>query len=202
LNLRFRDSDLYARNAFAATKAPEQRRIVEGTFSGPVNGLKKTSFLLSGTIDSEANQSIVYADTASGIFQRNVSTPFQRVLMAGTLNHLQGDRNTQSVRFSHLDEKNTNQGVGGTTLPEAGSNREDREDEATFSNQTVFSPGLLNAVKVLRAWNASRARASMARLALSSSTRSRAVARKTIRCARRHTSRWSKRSPGRRRGAP
>ena len=149
LNLRFRDSDLYARNAFAATKAPEQRRIVEGTFSGPVNGLKKTSFLLSGTIDSEANQSIVYADTASGIVQQNVSTPFQRLLLAGTLNHLQGVRNTQSVRFSHLDEKNTNQGVGGTTLPEAGSNHEDREDEATLSNQTVFSPSLLNEVKVL-----------------------------------------------------
>ena len=100
--------------------------------------LKKTNFLLSGTIDSEANQSIVYADTASGIFQQNVSTPFQRLLMAGTLNHQQGDRNTQSIRFSHRDEKNTNQGVGGTTLPEAGFNHEDREDEATFSNQTCF----------------------------------------------------------------
>jgi carboxypeptidase family protein len=149
LNLRFRDSSFYARNAFAATKAPEQRRIAEGTFGGPVGNLKKTNFLLSGTLDSEANQSIVFADTANGLFQQNVATPYQRVLMAGTLNHQQGDRNTQSIRFSHLDEKNTNQGVGGTTLPEAGTNHEDREDEGTFSNQTVFSPRLLNEARVL-----------------------------------------------------
>ena len=149
LNLRFRDSSLYARNAFAATKAPEQRRIAEGTFGGPVRSLKSTSFLLSGTIDSEANQSIVFADTASGLFEQNVSTPFHRVLLGGTLSHQQGDRHTQSIRVSHLDEKNTNQGVGGTTLPEAGSNHEDREDEATFSNQTVFSPRLLNELRLL-----------------------------------------------------
>jgi carboxypeptidase family protein/TonB-dependent receptor-like protein len=148
-NLRFRDSSFYARNAFAASKAPEQRRIAEGTFGGPLRFVQRTSFLLSGTIDSEANQSIVFADTASGLFQRNVATPYQRVLLAGTLNHQQGDRNTQSIRFTHLDERNTNQGVGGTTLPEAGSNHEDREDEATFSNQTVFSPRLLNEIRVL-----------------------------------------------------
>src|SRR5262245_57920672 len=148
-NLRFRDSSFYARNAFAATKAPEQRRIAEGTFGGPIRAVKNTSFLLSGTFDSEANQSIVFADTASGLFQQNVSTPFQRILVAGTLNHQQGARNTQSLRFTHRHEKNTNQGVGGTTLPEAGSNHQDREDEATFSNQTVFSPRLLNEVRIL-----------------------------------------------------
>jgi outer membrane receptor protein involved in Fe transport len=149
LNLRFRDSALYARNAFAATKAPEQRRIAEGTLGGPLRNLKKTNFLLSGTLDSEANQSIVFADTATGLFEQNVSTPFRRVLLGGTLSHQQGDRNTQSIRVSHLDERNTNQGVGGTTLPEAGSNHENREDEATFSNQTVFSPRLLNELRVL-----------------------------------------------------
>src|SRR5262245_14629304 len=149
LNLRFRDSSLYARNAFAATKAPEQRRIAEGTFGGPAGNLKKTNFLLSGTLDSEANQSIVFADTASGLFQQNVATPYQRVLIAGTLNHQQGDRNTQSIRFSHLDEKNTNQGVGGTTLPEAGTTHQDREDEGTYRHQTTVSPTLLHEVQFL-----------------------------------------------------
>lgn len=147
LNLRFRDSSLYARNAFAKTKAPEQRRIAEGSLTGPVG--KRTSFLLSGSIDSEDNQSIVFADTASGLVQQNVATPFRRVLMAGTVNRQQGTRQTQSFRFSHVDEKNTNQGVGGTTLPEAASNHENRTDEASFTNQTVFSPRLLNQVRVL-----------------------------------------------------
>ncbi|HMD34280.1 MAG TPA: carboxypeptidase-like regulatory domain-containing protein, partial [Vicinamibacterales bacterium] len=37
-NVRFRDSALYARNAFATTVPPQQRRIFEGSFGGPVPG--------------------------------------------------------------------------------------------------------------------------------------------------------------------
>ena len=149
LNLRFRDSDLYAKNAFAETKAPEQRRIVEGTFGGPVPGTTKTNFLLSESIDSEANQSIVYAAIPSGIYQQNVSTPYRSLLLGGTWSHQQGERNTLSVRFSHFDRKNTNQGVGGTTLPEAGFDHDDREDEMTFSDQTILSSRLLHDFKLL-----------------------------------------------------
>ena len=149
LNLRFRDSALYTKNAFAETKAPEQRRIVEGTFGGPVPGTTKTNFLLSESIDSEANQSIVYAAVPSGIYQQNVSTPYRSLLLAGTWSHQQGEHNTLSVRVSHLDRKNTNQGVGGTTLPEAGFNHDDREDEMTFSDQTILSSRLLHDFKLL-----------------------------------------------------
>ncbi|HYM25246.1 MAG TPA: carboxypeptidase regulatory-like domain-containing protein, partial [Vicinamibacterales bacterium] len=148
-NLRFRDSTLDARNAFAATKPAEQRRIVEGTLGGPVPNTQKTNFLFSGSFDSRATQAIVYAETLGGTVQANVPAPSSRLLASGTWNHQQGDSITQSVRFSHLDAKDTNQGVGGVSLPESGFNHEDREDEMTFSQQNVFSPRLLNDFKFL-----------------------------------------------------
>ena len=148
-NVRFRDADFAARNAFAAVKPPEQRRIFEGTLGGPLGRGGKTDILLSGFYDAQDNQSIVFAQTLAGVVQANVSTPFRNLLAAGVLTHQQGDNNTQSIRFSHLFQRNTNQGVGGTTLPEAGYNHTDREDEATFTQQTVISTKLLHEVKVL-----------------------------------------------------
>jgi hypothetical protein len=149
LNLRFRDNEFNARNAFAASKPFEQRRIVEGTLGGPVPNAQKTSFLLSGSFDSQATQSFVFADTAAGTVNLNTPTPSSNLLLAGTWSHQQGEHNTQSIRFSHLFQSNTNQGVGGVTLPEAGYNHTDREDEATFSQQTIVTPRLLNDVKFL-----------------------------------------------------
>ncbi len=149
LNVRFRDSALAAKNAFAAEKAPEQRRIVEGTLGGPLPGTRTTSFLLSGSFDSEANQAVVFAATPLGIVQANVSTPYSNLLLGGTITHQHGQKHTVSLRLSHLDQNNTNQGVGGVVLPEAGYNHEDREDEVTFSDQMVVSNRLLHETRLL-----------------------------------------------------
>src|SRR5579871_2799068 len=148
-NARFRDSDFAARNAFAAVKPPEQRRIAEGTIGGPIGDGKSTSFLLSGTFDAQDNQSIVYAQTPGGTVQTNVATPFRNMLAAGSVTHQFGANNTGSFRFSHLYQQNSNQGVGGVTLPEAGYNHTDREDEATYTHQTILSQALFHEVRVL-----------------------------------------------------
>jgi hypothetical protein len=149
LNVRFRDSAFAARNAFAAEKPAEQRRIVEGTLGGPLGDGKSSNFLLSGTLDAQDNQAIVYAHTDRGTVQTNVPAPFRNMLAAGVLTHQFGTGNTGSFRFSHLYQKNTNQGVGGITLPEAGFNHTDREDEVTYRHQTVVSPALLHEVQLL-----------------------------------------------------
>ena len=148
-NIRFRDSALYARNAFASTVPPQQRRIFEGTFGGPVPDTQKTNFMLSGSYDAEDNQANIYAETPAGIVQANAPNPNRHMLIAGTWNHQQGDNHTQSIRFSHLNDKNTNQGIGGVNLPEAAFNHLNREDEATFTQQTVVSSRLLHEVKFL-----------------------------------------------------
>ena len=149
LNLRFRDSAFYARNAFAATKPPQQRRIVEGTFGGPVPETAKTNFLISASYDAEDSQALTYAETPNGTVQQNVPTPNRRELVAGTWNHQQNDDNTLSARLSHYRETNRNQGVGGVNLPEVAYDHEYHEDEGTFSWQSVMTPRLLNEVKLL-----------------------------------------------------
>jgi len=149
LNVRFRDSSLYARNAFAADTPRQQRRIVEGTFGGPVHGASKTNFILSGSRDAEDSQAVIFAQTPGGIVQADAPTPSSRVMLTAAWNHMQGEKHLQSIRLSHLKERDPVQGVGGTNLPEVGFNHEDREDELTFSQQTVFSQRLLNEFRLL-----------------------------------------------------
>src|SRR5262249_35460070 len=57
--------------------------------------------------------------------------------------------NTTSFRFSHLYQKNTNQGVGGIALPEAGFDHTDRGDELTYTHQTVVTPSLFHEERFL-----------------------------------------------------
>ena len=148
-NLRFRDSALYATNAFAVTKAPEQRRMLEGSLGGPVQFLAKTDFRLSGSHDAEDSQSIVFADTLAGKIQTNVATPFTNTLGSATINRQQGDTNTISLRYSHQQRSNPNQGVGGINLPEVGRSTSQREDDTTYSQQTIVTPRLLHEFKLM-----------------------------------------------------
>jgi Carboxypeptidase regulatory-like domain len=148
-NVRFRDAALYARNAFAATKPPQQRRIFEGSFGGPVPQTEKSNFMLSGSYDAEDSQAVIFAQTPAGIVQANAPTPSRNVLFSATWNHQQGEKNTQSLRFSHLGQRNDLQGVGGVNLAESGSRHTTREDELTFSQQTILSSHLLHDVKFM-----------------------------------------------------
>ncbi len=53
----FRDAHLDARNAFALERPPEQRRIYEGTLTGPLGAGKKSSFFFSGNRSPSGSKS-------------------------------------------------------------------------------------------------------------------------------------------------
>jgi hypothetical protein len=143
-NVLFRDSALDSRNVFAAVKPPEQRRIFEGFLGGPVRQSDKTSFTLSMKEDAQDTQAIVFAQDLSGLIQANVSSPFRSVLVAGTLNHQRSDRTTMSLTASYQDQTTHSQGVGGVTLPSAGTNWSFIEPDVVYTQQTVFTTKLLN----------------------------------------------------------
>ncbi len=67
LNFTFRDSVFDAKNYFALSKPFEQKRIYEGSITGPLGFDHKTTFLLSGTRQEDNLQSIIHADTPPGI---------------------------------------------------------------------------------------------------------------------------------------
>ena len=163
-NSIFRDAHLNARDPFALTRPPEQRRIYEGVLTGPIRHSKKTSFLLSVSRREEDLQSVVFAQGAAGITQANVPAPARTLQLAAQVSHSLSGTNTISVRYSYLGESVDNQNVGGTVLPEAGVNSRNMEQEINYSQQTVFSPKLVNNFRLLlgyeRQTNASLTRAS------------------------------------------
>lgn len=162
-NLIFRDAHLNARDAFAVTRPPEQRRIYEGVLTGPIRHSKKTSFLLSASRREEDLQSVVFAQGLSGTIQANVAAPARTLQLAAQVSHSLSDTNTVSVRYSYLGESVDNQNVGGIVLPEAGVNSRNMEQEINYGQQTVFSPKLVNNFRLLlgyeRQTNASLTRA-------------------------------------------
>ena len=143
-NVIFRDSRLDERNAYATVKPEEQRRIFEGFLSGPVRHSDKTSFMLSAKDNADDMQSIVVAEGVSGPINLNVPSPYRNVLLAGTLNHQRGDNTTISLTLSYQDQTMKNQGVGGVTLPSAGTNWSFTEESGTYTQQTIIRPTLLN----------------------------------------------------------
>ncbi|MDX6386054.1 MAG: hypothetical protein QOK48_3627, partial [Blastocatellia bacterium] len=148
-NFIFRDAHLNARDPFALTRPPEQRRIYEGYLSGPIRGSKKTSFLFSVSRKEEDLQSVVVAEGLGGAIRANVAAPSRTLQLSGQIAHAISDTNTISVRESLLIESTNNQNVGGTTLPEAGVNSRNVEEEITFSQQVVLSPKLVNNFRLL-----------------------------------------------------
>jgi hypothetical protein len=147
-NFTFRDAHLDAKNAFAVTRPPEQRRIYEGVFGGPV-GSGKTSFLLSVNREEQDVQAIVNARESAGPIRANVPTPRRNLEVSATLTHPYGKKNTASVRVTYQNESSQNDGVGGTSLPEAAANARDHEEQIIYSHQTVLTSHVINQFRLL-----------------------------------------------------
>ncbi len=148
-NFIFRDFHLNARDAFAVTRPPEQRRIYEDALSGPLGRSKTTSFLISLDRQELDQQSIVFAQGPSGPIQENVPSPQRRLFAAGRIHHNFSDTNDFWVGYSYEERYTQNQGVGGFVLPEAGSNSEFREDEITINHRAMITPKLVHQLRFL-----------------------------------------------------
>ncbi|MBE3071525.1 MAG: TonB-dependent receptor [Acidobacteria bacterium] len=116
--------------------------------SGPIGG-KTTSFLLSVNREETDSQGIVNAFTLAGPVRANVPTPQRNLEISGTITHAVGKKQTLTLRATYQHETVTNEGVGGTTLPEGASNSSDREEQLIFSHQVVFNQKLVNQVRLL-----------------------------------------------------
>lgn len=139
LNFIFRDSALNAQNPFAATKAPEQRRILEGMLSGPVGHSQNTSFLLSGHRQEEDLQSTVFAQGLSGPIQESVPSPRRDSQLSVRVGHQFRPEHAVYWQYNEWDYPSSNQGVGGFVLPEAATNSKQWERELLFNDRMALS---------------------------------------------------------------
>jgi len=143
-NFIFRDYHLDARNAFATTRPPEQRRIIDSNLSGPLGKGKKTTFLLGVTREEEDLQSVVFASAPTGIVSQNVAYPNRDTGLSLRVNHQIGDKTTFSIRYEHTFDSTENGGVGGFNLPEVATNSNGRDHELYFTHRRIISPKLIN----------------------------------------------------------
>jgi hypothetical protein len=151
-NFIFRDSLLNARDPFALVRAPEQRRIFEGAFSGPIGHSKSWSFMLSGHRQEEDLQSIVFAQDLSGPIQENVPSPKRDTLLSLHVGHQFSEKHAAYWQYTEWEYPSSNQGVGGFVLPEAATNSNQWEREWVFNDRLTISPHLLFQFQVLAGW--------------------------------------------------
>ena len=140
----FRDTHLDARNAFALDRPPEQRRIYEGTLTGPLGSGKKSSFFFSGNREEEDLQAVVFARTPAGLDSETVPTPQRQSEFSFRVNHQIGKNTTLSLRLEITEDSSGNAGVGGFNLPEVAANSRGGEHHLFFSLRQILSPKLVN----------------------------------------------------------
>ena len=154
-NFLFRDSALNAQNALAPSKPSEQRRVYEGSMTGPIFFAKKSSFLASFNRAEEDLNSVVYAtvaptaDNPSGIYQANVPSPTRDTEFSVRAAHQFGEKYSAYAQYSYEDWTGQNQGVGGQALESAGYNSEYHEDDVVAHVDSTLSAVLLNQFSVV-----------------------------------------------------
>jgi len=148
-NFLYRDSFFDARNPFAVVKPGEQRTYYEGSLTGPLSRSKKTTFLLALDRDSDNQQAVVVAAGPSGPVNENVPNPTHHYFLSGRVFHDYGEGNQFWIGYSYEHRTVANMGVGGTVLPEAGTNTLFFEHEINVGHVYVFSAKLLNQLHFL-----------------------------------------------------
>ncbi len=149
LNVLYRDHRLNAREPFARARPPEQRQTLEGSLFGPLGNGKRTSFLASALRENDDLQAVVFARRPEGLVVGNFPAPQRNTFSSLRVSRKHSDRQSMFVQANFQDRWRNNQRVGGTTLPEAGTQTRFREDELVFNHSLVLTPKLLSQFRIM-----------------------------------------------------
>jgi hypothetical protein len=151
LNFLFRDHHLNARDVFAATRPPEQRRIYEGNLTGPLIRSKThpSTFLISFDREENDLQSIIFATGPNGVIQNTFPRPARDIEFSVRLTRQMTSKSTLSLLYSVENESARNEGVGGFNLPEVATRSDNHEDLLRFNHNWIVSPKLVNQISFL-----------------------------------------------------
>ncbi len=141
-----RNSIFDARNAFALTKPDLNRRLFEGSLSGPMP-FKRARFFLSGTRLVNEDSAAVNALTLAGPLAANVPTAIYNTNLLARVDVRDDGPSAFTLLYGFSDQPERNYGVGGLKLPEQGMSRDKRSHKLQFWHSTVFSDRLLNVAR-------------------------------------------------------
>lgn len=154
-NFLFRDYHFNARDALAAQRPQEQRRIFEGSLFGPVGKSKNTSFLFSGAREQDDLVAVVFAQSPFGPVNQNIPTPQVNTVAALRISRQWNENHAMFWQVNFQDRWQNNLGAGGTTLAEAAAQNRFREDEFIFNHRAIINPKFLSQFRILvgRYWS-------------------------------------------------
>lgn len=142
-NFITRDATFNANNYFASSKPPEQRRIFEGNFTGPLGHGGHTNFLFSEDRRIDDAYAYVHALGAQGLVTGNVATPELDNQTSFRVTRDLSAAHRLSVGYNFELYNARNEGVGGIVLAEAGANSEGREDDLIVNDRIVVSSSIV-----------------------------------------------------------
>ena len=147
-NFLFLDAIFNAKSFPAIVKPPKVRRIFEGHLSGPVGHGGHTSFMASTSYRQRHVGVVVDAIGASGPIVENILAPTLDAQATMRVTHDFSANHRLSIGYNYEGDYDTNAGIGGLTLPEAGTNGASREDDAIFNDRIIITPNLINQIQV------------------------------------------------------
>jgi len=160
-NFYFRDSAMNAQNALAPSKPFEQRRIYEGSTTGPIPHSKNSGFLVSFNRAEEDLDSVISASIVptlsnpTGAYSANVAAPTRDTEFSVRGSHQFGNTSAYA-QYSYQEWTGQNQGVGGQTLASAGSNGRFHEDDFVAHADSAISASTLNQISLVAEHDGSR----------------------------------------------
>jgi Carboxypeptidase regulatory-like domain/TonB dependent receptor len=151
-NFIARDAVFNAQTYPETVRPPEQRRIYEGHFTGPLGHDGHTTFLISGDRKEQDTEAAVYAQDEKGgvpvIISANVPNPRRDNQISGRVSHDFSSAHRFSVGYNFEYSTRKNSGVGGIVFEEAGVDTVSREDDLIFNDRIIITPNLLNQLQI------------------------------------------------------
>jgi hypothetical protein len=148
LNANFRNDVFNARDAFAATKTPQNIARIGGGIRGPIKA-RKTSLRLNLDRNEANNASNIYALTPDGTpLLGFISSPSHNTFGTIGIEHALTDMQTLRVDYQRQQNVARNGGVGGFNLPERAINRDNGNGQLRTQVQGLFGRSTLNEFRV------------------------------------------------------
>jgi len=155
MNANFRNDALNARDAFAATKQPQNIARVGAGIRGPIVA-GRTSLRLNVDRNQTDNANTIVALNPNGSrFLGFITSPTRNTGATVGIEHVLTNNQTLRVQYQWRDNSTLNGGVGGFNLPERGNNRRNDNGELRFQVQGLIGRSTLNEfhLEVTRASN-------------------------------------------------
>ena len=143
----FGDSRFYARNPFAVEKPDFQRRVYEGTFTGPVS--RNSSFTLQfeqRNIGQTAviNALILDSNLDPTTYRNSILNPTTNTEISGRLDYQLGENHTLTGRYEWEKNTETNAGLDSFSLPSTGYNSDEREHLLQFTETAILNSNAIH----------------------------------------------------------